>query len=154
MLLPDLWQGMTARTSGEFATTLGVDVLDASEIRRVADSTLGGLARFAQICGVIFGAGLLLSLSLAAFERRLGVMLIVAAACLLFCASRIGIFALLDASSWNGAQARYMMPLLPLLGLSGALGLANLMDRVRAASRRRTAVASGQGETSASLEST
>jgi uncharacterized membrane protein len=40
--------------------------------------------------------------------------------------ARVTLFAILDASSWSGIQARYILPVLPFFACIGALGLALL----------------------------
>jgi len=43
-------------------------------------------------------------------------------------AARVALFAILDASSWSGIQARYMLPIVPFFACMGALGLALIAD--------------------------
>lgn len=133
VLLSALQSGRTAMTSGTFVSALGIDVLDRGEISHVANSKLGVLTLAGQTLGIAFAACLLLSMLFGAIIRRASAQLIAAMICLLFCASRLGLFAILDASSWNGAQARYMLPILPLFGCAGALGITVLLRQVRCA---------------------
>ena len=51
--------------------------------------------------------------------------------------ARIVVFSLLDASSWNGAQVRYMIPNLPLLVVAGALSLHQITSSLAWKWRRR-----------------
>jgi hypothetical protein len=46
--------------------------------------------------------------------------------------ARIFLLAVLDASSWNGAQPRYMMPALPFFASAGVLSLCSLCARLKA----------------------
>lgn len=132
VLISDLHQGTTATVVGDFATAIGVDMLSAGGVQRLADSSLGWQVHLARAGSVFFGVCLLLALIVAAFQRKTDGLLNVAMACVLICLARVGLFALVDASSWSGAQARYMMPILPLIALSGALGFVYLLRRAKA----------------------
>jgi len=100
----------------------------------LADGMRKQLVQVSQILSVALLIGLLLGILSALLLRKLDHVWMAACICLLFCMTRIALFALLDASSWNGEQARYMLPLLPLFGCAGVLGIAVLLDQSRTAS--------------------
>ena len=102
---------------------VGVDRLEIAEPRQRADRFLSRLGRLYVglhyfLCGVfvMFGA-----IWLVRRTRSAESMLFMLLAAAIF--ARIGLFAILDASSWSGSQARYMLPIFPFFGVASALGL-------------------------------
>ena len=102
---------------------VGVDRLEVDEPRR-----RGG--RFIQRIGVLYvGLHYLLCAAFVIFcalwlirrTRSAESMLLMLLAAAMV--ARVGLFAILDASSWSGSQARYMLPIFPFVGVVGVLGL-------------------------------
>ena len=79
-------------------------------------------------CFVSMAATLALVLHASRGAAELLIMLSVAGIC-----TRIFLLAILDASSWNGAQPRYMMPALPFFACAGILSLHNLYAKINTA---------------------
>ncbi len=74
-------------------------------------------------------AWLVMTLALAALRRRLRM-----AACLMLAAlgaeilARALLLGIVDATSWSGVQARYLLPVIPVFACMGALGMAMWSD--------------------------
>jgi len=84
----------------------------------------------------------LFALLLGVFRRGAPVLTLILLLLLATIAARVALFGILDASSWSGIQARYIMPVLPFFACAGALGLAMISDFLIAAiavGRRRAA---------------
>lgn len=92
----------------------------------LADASAFYLARVSQVIGLLFVLAVISGVLAALLRRRIDPWVIAVGICAVFYSSRIAVFALLDASSWNGEQARYMLPLLPFLACAGGLSLAAL----------------------------
>ena len=99
------------------------------EAAYLADGMRPVLVRLAQIASAALLVFTVLGTSVALLSRKVDHVWTAACVCMMFCGTRVALFALLDASSWNGEQARYMLPLLPFLGCAGVLGMAMLLDR-------------------------
>lgn len=108
-----------------------------AQISYLADSDTAKFVRLSQVMALVFLACLLLSFLLAFFVGGLDSVLMAAFACLVFCVTRVALLTLLDASSWNGEQARYVLPLLPFFACAGVLGMAALSNQFRALLVRR-----------------
>lgn len=90
---------------------------------RIADRWKNPLLLLGEVTGTALGIAAILGLAAPLVTRRVGAIWVFVAVCALFAAARIVLFAVVDASSWDGEQARYMLPLLPLFGCAGACGL-------------------------------
>lgn len=102
---------------------VGVERLEIAEPRKRADRFLGRLGRFYVglhylICSAIVMFGAIWLVRRTRTAESMLFMLLAAAI-----SARVGLFAILDASSWSGSQARYMLPIFPFVGVMGALGL-------------------------------
>lgn len=126
--LSSLRAGSSAVTTGAFVGSLGVDDLERpGRFRLRADPIFPRLLTMERIFALLFAATILCGLVLALFRRRAGPLEAAAFACLVFFGVRLGLLALLDASSWNGGQPRYLMPVFPLFACAGVLCLASLL---------------------------
>ena len=127
-----LTEGKAVSTRGAFVSSLGIDEFDApTPVALRADALNGPLTGLARIFAVIFATAMLVGFLPSLLRGRFTPAFVVAVVCLAFIGARLGLFAILDASSWNGVQARYVMPLLPLIACAGVLGLASLFDRFK-----------------------
>lgn len=95
----------------------------------LADGKREGLVRLSRIMSVALLSCLLLGILSAIVARKIDHVLVAGCICLLFCMTRVALFALLDASSWNGEQARYMIPLLPFFACASVLAMTMLFNR-------------------------
>lgn len=104
---------------------------NSTKIAYLADGKREGLVRLSQIMSVALLIFLLLGILSAILASEIDHVWTAACICLFFCITRVALFALLDASSWNGEQARYMIPLLPFLACASVLGMTVLFNRIQ-----------------------
>lgn len=102
---------------------VGVDRLEVAEKRERAVKFISFISRLYVwlhyclcVAFLIYGAVLLIQQTKSA-ESMLFIMLTIG----IF--SRVILFAILDASSWSGSQARYLLPIYPIYGAAGLLGI-------------------------------
>lgn len=140
-----LREGAMGKTDGEVTAALGIDELSAGhqpsrvarwisyfEKRSVAFDWVAVLSTVYQlVLGVLAVVGTLAVVAAVAMRQCSRSVVILLATILAALAARAGLFGLLDASSWNGVQARYMAPLIPLGLVWGVLGCWVLGDSVR-----------------------
>lgn len=144
--LAALSEGQMAKLAGEVQATLGVDQLvlgsSANRLDRWMSYVLGQPTHvdwLTPLCAVYRWAGaavwliVALSLTLAIVRRRVRT-----AGCLILIALGVEIFVralllgIVDATSWSGVQARYLLPTIPLFACMGALGMAMTGDLLAA----------------------
>ncbi len=128
--LAALKAGMTASFKGPAAAILGVDVLQMPTTYRRVNSLAPYLPKVygwfsSMLCGLVF-----VSLLLALFKRHFSAPIVIIFLSAAAVMARILLFGILDASSWSGIQARYIMPVLPFLACGGMSGLAFVWDMV------------------------
>jgi hypothetical protein len=105
---------------------VGVDRLEVTEQRQRVVKFISFISRIYVwlhyfLCGafLIYGAVLLIQQTKSA-ESMLFIMLTTA----IF--ARVILFSILDASSWSGSQARYLLPIYPFFALVSFLALVNI----------------------------
>ena len=143
--ISDLREGGMTKTAGDLGATLGVDELStgarASRLERwlsyankrpVRLDWLGELGRLYGWLNVVLVAMVFLALIRLVIGRQSGsplmaVLLVVGAALV----ARASLFGVLDASSWNGVQARYMAPLIPAFALAGSIAVWVVLGRAQ-----------------------
>jgi len=126
--ISELKAGSAVKTNGSFESHMGVDSLErSSNFHMRADPLFPRLLVLAHLLVLLFAAGIACGLALVLVRRRASALDAAAFACLVFMAARLGLFSLLDASSWNGGQPRYLMAVFPLFACAGMLGVASLL---------------------------
>lgn len=132
-----LRQGQVARLSGQAPATLGIDHLARGEVvartdlwlshlmgREVRADGLGVLCEVYAWMGHAFWLAALGALLLTVMGRtRSGGALAVLAVAATAVVARAVLFAVLDATSWNGLQARYLFPAVPMFVCMGVVGM-------------------------------
>lgn len=109
---------------------MGVDRIDlGTAVLPRFDVALESMARIWSFIGLMFAAAALVALVLAPIfpRRRSGPVVMVVALALLTVLTRALVLAIVDASSWNGLQARYVLPVVPAFVTFGVLGTWMLM---------------------------
>jgi hypothetical protein len=118
--------GATATLAGPAPAQLGIDVFESTVRGHRLERWLDRLCSLYEWAGYLLCGVAAAGLGAAALRRRMpaaAMILALAAAAVL---ARVTLFAILDASSWSGIQARYILPVLPFFACMGALGLALL----------------------------
>ncbi len=133
----DLREGVMIKTVGDMSATLGIDELSTgvhvSRVERwlsylskshVRLNWLGGLGYSYKWLNIVLAVLVFLALIRLLIGKQadsplMAVFLVVVGAIVV----RALLFGLLDASSWNGAQARYMAPMIPAFAWIGFVGM-------------------------------
>lgn len=133
--ISDLREGAMGKTAGEVSTTFGVDELTTGERatrverwmsylakKAVKVDWIGGLSSLYAWLNTMFVALMLVMLMKLLARKQWGTpimaLLLIGSAAIV---SRGFLFGILDASSWNGVQARYMAPLIPIFACMAAV---------------------------------
>lgn len=118
----------TATITGVLQVELGIDSLKYSEVAK-ADKWLSKLCTIYQFVGYLFCLVTIGALLLLMVRRRplTGIALVLALVIVAIMA-RVALFSIIDASSFNAIQARYMLPVIPVFACMGAIGFALLGD--------------------------
>jgi hypothetical protein len=128
-----LKRGSTATVAGAATAFMGIDTLQVQPPVHRADRWLQPIERpyvwFSYGCA----GAVLFALLLGVLRRGSPVLTLILLLLLATIAARVALFGILDASSWSGIQARYIMPVLPFFACAGALGLAMIIDFLIAA---------------------
>jgi hypothetical protein len=135
LLLDRLRTGQIFNPEKAPGVALGVDQLSVADVpHRVGDATPSALARAWDYLGWALGAVGIAGLGWAALRRggRSVPVAVVTALMLLALVARVGLLGVLDASSWNGVQSRYLLPGVPGFVVFGVLGLWLLLPMRRA----------------------
>ena len=122
-----LGEGKTASFSGSAAAQLGVDSMEANIRPKRADRWLPKLSGLYVWLGYLYSLAALGAVTTALVLRRRSAIIALLLLTTAAIAGRVVLFAILDASSWNGAQARYVMPLIPIFACMGAIGFSQLI---------------------------
>jgi hypothetical protein len=138
--LSRLREGMVASLDGSANVTVGIDQVSSPNLSyRIDDWSrhLPGLRQpgdwLRALCTLYGAIGRLIGLAVAAvcvrsfLGRIRSPVLPLLAALALAILARVALLGLLDVSSWSGAQARYLLPAVPLLACVGGLSLALLL---------------------------
>ncbi|MDR7376284.1 hypothetical protein J2X19_000942 [Rhodoferax ferrireducens] len=124
--------GKTATIRGPTPLLLGVDQLEVDTVQQRANRLLPKLASVYTVLGYLCCLFIAVVACYALLVRRqahgltplvflMGAMII----------ARIGLLAILDASSWNGTQARYLMPVIPSFMCAGVLSFFVLLGNLK-----------------------
>lgn len=116
----------TATTTGVLQVELGIDSLKYSKVAK-ADKWLSKVCTIYQFVGYLFCLVTIGALLLLMVRRRplTGIALVLALVIVAIMA-RVALFSIIDASSFNAIQARYMLPVIPAFACMGAIGFALL----------------------------
>ena len=145
--LSDLREGQMAKLTGPLAATLGVDHLSAGPsvprierwVSRVAGARasatwLSSLCELYDRIGSVFSIAAVVSIAVAVIRRQaMSAAVLVIVLSLTAVMARAAALGILDASSWNGMQARYVFPVVPAFACAGMIGLALVYRSVRRA---------------------
>lgn len=126
--LTSLKQGAVTKFGGITQVQMGIDRLDSNFKPRRADQWLPGLSVAYEWMGILIGLATLGSLLAMLVHCKVSGLAPMLALVMSAVAARVALFAVLDASSWNGIQARYMLPIMPFFACMGALGLGLVVD--------------------------
>jgi len=126
--LSELKEMKASRFEGAFNGIIGVDRLEYSQETYVS-MILDGIFPIYQWLSYVLCVAVL-AVYLLAFTRKPMSLLYITILTLLLVtlASRIAVFSILDASSWNGVQARYMFPYISVFACMGVLGLYQVVE--------------------------
>lgn len=141
--LSRLREGEMAKTEGAVPATLGIDelvhgkrpgqaeqALSSWAGRPVVLDGLPALAHVYQWLGIVMALTTLAAWMVWAVRRRVSLpVLAVSGLIALSLLSRAALLGVLDASSWSGAQVRYMAALMPAFAFMALLALASLVER-------------------------
>lgn len=121
--------GKTATLSG--GGVVGIEGIEVAASAQRASALLPDLARV--YIGIGYAFCLLIAAATIAMALRVrnGAAVALIVISLAAMGARIVLLAILDASSWNGAQPRYIMPLLPLFACAGILSLSSLSEKLK-----------------------
>ena len=128
LALATLKLGAVAKFDGPTQVLLGVDRLESNLKPRRADRWVPGLSLAYEWMGLLICLAALGGALAMVVQRKVSgvtLLLVVVSSAV---AARVALFAILDASSWSGIQARYMLPIVPFFACMGALGLALIAD--------------------------
>jgi hypothetical protein len=118
--------GATSTFSGDVQVQLGIDSLESNSRPRRADRWLTKLCTAYEWTGYLFCLATLCGILAALVQRKSSEMVLMLAIMITTVIARVALFGILDASSWSGIQARYLMPILPFFACMGTFGLALL----------------------------
>lgn len=126
--------GTTSSFTGAALATVGVDSLKSNLSAHRADSWLSILCTGYEWVGYMFCIATIGSIIAMIIQRKhfgivLLLMLILSAI-----SARVVLFGILDASSWSGIQARYILPIIPFFACMGVLSIAsmeNLFNKIK-----------------------
>lgn len=118
--------GGTATFNGAIQAPLGIDSMESNSGYRRADRWLAKLCTASEWMGYLFCLATLGAILTTVVQRKLSIMAAMLALTIVAIAARVVLFGILDASSWSGIQARYIMPIIPFFACMGALGLSLL----------------------------
>ena len=126
LALSSLKLGGVFKFDGSTQAHLGVDRIESNLKPHRADRWASLLAKVYEwfglpICLATVGGVLALVV-----QRRFSGTALMLAVLISAVAARVALFAILDASSWSGIQARYMLPTIPFFACLGALGFAQM----------------------------
>jgi hypothetical protein len=127
--LTSLKAGSTSTFSGAVQAHLGIDRLESSSRSQRSDQWLARLCIAYEWIGYLFCLATVSSiLAMVTQRKRLSgnVFVFVFVLLIVAVAARVALFGILDASSWNGIQVRYVLPVVPAFACMGALALAFL----------------------------
>lgn len=119
-------QQVTA-VSGEIQTELGVDSFNYSMATPWSNQWLGKLCKPYQWLGYLFClSGAICVLLMIFFRRQFSMLESMMLLMMITVIARVALFGILDASSWSGVQARYILPIIPAFACMGVISLAIL----------------------------
>lgn len=121
--------GKTAPLNG--GGIVGIDGIEVSTSPLRADAVLPDLAAVYIVIGYSFCLLVAAAMITLALRVRLGAVDVLIVLSLAAIGARIFLLGILGASSWNGAQTRYIMPLLPFLACAGILSLSSLFEKMK-----------------------
>ena len=126
--LSTLKSGSIAYFSGELRAKAGIDSVESNFKTKRADRWLSKLSTAYYWIGCFFCL-VIATLALITVAKKIrSVEVLVIGLLLVTIAARVALFAILDASSWSGNQARYILPIVPFFACAGGLALAALCD--------------------------
>jgi hypothetical protein len=116
---------------------VGIDGIEASANTQRADARLPDLAAVYVVVGYSLCLLIVAATITLLLRGRRGAADALIVLSLAAIGARIVLLAILDASSWNGAQPRYIMPLLPFFACAGILSLVRLSETMRTMSKKK-----------------
>lgn len=111
---------------------VGIDGMEVGASVQRAYALLPDLARVYIVIGYSFCLLIAAAMITLTLRVRPGAMDVVIVLSLAAIGARIVLLGILGASSWNGAQPRYIMPLLPFFACAGILSLSSLFEKMKA----------------------
>lgn len=119
----------TSNFSGVLRADIGIDSFDYSKISR-ANLISPKLFFVYQWVGYLFCIVAVISLFLSMIKREFSTdLFILFLLTMTAIMSRVAVFGIIDASSWNSVQARYMLPVVPFFACMGVLAIALLTSK-------------------------
>jgi hypothetical protein len=131
--LSDLHEGDVTVLPSITGGLVGVDRFSGSRLKRKADDLIFPISKIWDFFGFIFILVGWIIFFTSFFQKNTAIekaALVLSTCCLLAITARILLIALLDASSWGGQQARYLLPVVPFFAVFGAIGVWITLQRV------------------------
>lgn len=122
--------GKTATLNG--GDVVGIDGIEVSTNAQRADVLLPVWATIYIVLGYSFCLLIVAAIIASLRRMRPDAVAVVIILSLVAIGARVVLLAILDASSWNGSQTRYMVPLVPFFACAGILSISTLSEKVQA----------------------
>jgi hypothetical protein len=117
-------RGGTSFFSGTVHTQFGIDGLKSNLRPHRVDKWFTKLCTLYDWLGYLICLVTLSSIVLIGIQRKASEVVLVMLLMIVAITARITLFGILDASSWSGLQARYILPIIPAFVCIGGLGMA------------------------------
>jgi hypothetical protein len=124
VMLTTLKAGATASFEGSAPTLLGLDSLNSNAKPRRGDRWLSKLCTLYEWIGYLFCLATIGGVLTIALQKKHSAVALITLLAISAIAARVALFGILDASSWSGIQARYILPIVPFFACMGVLGIA------------------------------
>ncbi|WP_018604633.1 hypothetical protein [Uliginosibacterium gangwonense] len=124
VMLTALKAGATANFGGSMGALLGIDSLESNSKSLRADRWISKLCTVYEWVGYLFCLATVGGLLVMAVRRKLSGVALMLVLMVSAIVARVALFGILDASSWSGVQARYILPIIPFFACMGAFGTA------------------------------
>jgi hypothetical protein len=127
--LAELSAGKVSTFGGDLNAGVGVDILATNSKTRRADRWLPILCTIYDWVGYAICLLEVAGIAILGIRRKsLSAVAMVFVLVMTALAARIALFGILDASSWSGIQARYMLPIIPAFACVGTICLSLLIN--------------------------
>lgn len=127
--LAELSVGKVSTFHGDINAGVGIDILATNSKTHRADRWLAIVCTIYDWMGYVICLLAVAGIAILGIRRKpISAVALVFGLAMAAIGARIGLFGILDASSWSGLQARYMLPIIPAFACVGAMSLSILTD--------------------------